>query len=76
MYICLLSVIPLHTLPPVYDGHGGTQSAIYTEESLHNKLISQPAFKAANYKEALTKAFIDLDQEMYEGQWSNVGNVC
>lgn len=67
---------PTHNFFGVYDGHGGTQSAIYTEESLHNKLISQPAFKAANYKEALTKAFIDLDQEMYEektGRFSTSG---
>jgi hypothetical protein len=51
----------------VYDGHGGTQTAQYTQDRLHAKLVSQPAFKAGDYKDALIKAFVDLDKEMYEG---------
>ena len=51
----------------MYDGHGGTQTAQYTQDRLHAKLVSQPAFKAGDYKDALIKAFVDLDKEMYEG---------
>ena len=52
----------------MYDGHGGTQSALYTQEHLHSKLTAQPAFKTGDYKEALIKAFLDLDKEMVEGK--------
>ena len=51
----------------MYDGHGGTQTAQYAQDRLHAKLVSLPAFKAGDYKNALIKAFIDLDKEMYEG---------
>lgn len=51
----------------MYDGHGGTQTAEYTQERPHSKLISQPAFKDGDYKDAFIKAFVDLDEEMYGG---------
>jgi len=57
---------PSHNFFGVYDGHGGTQTAQYTQDRLHAKLVSQPAFKAGDYKDALIKAFVDLDKEMYE----------
>ena len=53
----------------VYDGHGGNQTALYTQEYLHSKLVSQPAFKAGDYIDALIKAFLDLDTEMLEGSY-------
>ena len=54
----------------MYDGHGGTQTAQYTQDRLHAKLVSQPGFKAGDYKDALIKCFVDLDKEMYEGMSS------
>lgn len=65
-----------HNFFGVYDGHGGTQSALYTQEHLHSKLNTQPAFKTGDYKEALIKAFLDLDREMLEdrsGKFSTSG---
>lgn len=50
----------------VYDGHGGSQSAYYTQENLHKKITSQPAFKSGNVEEALVKAFVELDKDMQE----------
>eukprot|EP00116_Pleurobrachia_bachei_P005233 sb/3465495/ len=50
----------------VYDGHGGSQSAYYTQENLHKKITSQPAFKSGNVEEALVKAFVELDKDMHE----------
>jgi hypothetical protein len=70
----------------VFDGHGGTiieqddfgpyfclgdKVAKFSGERLHNRLVELPEFHKANYKDALIKAYLDLDQELLKGEFPN-----
>ena len=48
----------------VFDGHSGTDVAIYAAENLEEILKKQPEFDAKDYPAALTKTFIQLDDQM------------
>lgn len=51
----------------VFDGHGGPSVAQYVGEKLHSKILSMPAYKAKDYKEALRTAFFALDDDIANG---------
>eukprot|EP00123_Amoebidium_parasiticum_P001444 comp12531_c0_seq1/m.7518 comp12531_c0_seq1/g.7518 ORF comp12531_c0_seq1/g.7518 comp12531_c0_seq1/m.7518 type:complete len:315 (-) comp12531_c0_seq1:915-1859(-) len=48
----------------VYDGHGGTNVALYAGENLHKRVVSDPAYKAGDYAAALKNGFLGTDDDM------------
>lgn len=46
----------------VYDGHGGSKTAIFTGKYLHKIIKSTAAFKAKDYVNALKEGFLSCDQ--------------
>ncbi|PVU96719.1 hypothetical protein BB561_001011 [Smittium simulii] len=47
----------------VFDGHGGSNAAIFAGETLHKQILETPAFKEANYEEAIRRGFMKTDEE-------------
>ena len=51
----------------VYDGHGGSFAAKYAGAKLWENLKNIPEFLNGDFKEALTKAFIETDAKLRAG---------
>ncbi|KAJ3067328.1 Protein phosphatase 2C 2 [Podochytrium sp. JEL0797] len=52
---------PRHSFFAVYDGHGGSSVAEYSEKHLHNKIIQDPEFTKGNYRAAIKNGFLETD---------------
>ncbi|BFZ15105.1 hypothetical protein BsWGS_18143 [Bradybaena similaris] len=52
----------------VFDGHGGVRVAQYTGNSLHKKIIAQPAYYKGNITDAIRQGFLALDEEMQKDE--------
>lgn len=50
----------------VYDGHGGAKVADFVGKNLHKYVINQKEYRKGNYIEALKKAFMEIDEVMYD----------
>ncbi|KAK4337365.1 hypothetical protein RND71_043322 [Anisodus tanguticus] len=48
----------------VFDGHGGSAVANYASNELHKKFISMPEYLNGDIKEALSKCFLEIDNDM------------
>jgi serine/threonine protein phosphatase PrpC len=48
----------------VYDGHGGSQSALFSGKLLHKILVDQSEFAAGDYEAALRNAYRVMDQQI------------
>lgn len=60
----------------VFDGHGGQEVALFAQQKFKNTFINQPEFKRKNYKDALIKAFHDVDDNVkYEDYAADTGST-
>ncbi|KAI9137298.1 phosphatase 2C-like domain-containing protein, partial [Paraphysoderma sedebokerense] len=48
----------------VYDGHGGQSIARFSGAELHNRIARDSGFSEKNFKEAIRRGFLALDQEL------------
>ncbi len=48
----------------VFDGHGGKEVAEYAKENFKKIFLQQEYFKKGDYKKALEKSFLDIDNEL------------
>jgi serine/threonine protein phosphatase PrpC len=59
----------------VYDGHGGTDTAILAERLLHHSLFASSEFAAGNFTQAVEEAYITTDriicEKSQEEKWRN-----
>eukprot|EP01060_Flectonema_neradi_P029938 TRINITY_DN4252_c0_g1_i1.p1 TRINITY_DN4252_c0_g1~~TRINITY_DN4252_c0_g1_i1.p1 ORF type:complete len:290 (+),score=97.95 TRINITY_DN4252_c0_g1_i1:526-1395(+) len=62
----------------VFDGHSGTDVPIYAAENFEEVLKKQPEFESGDYPAALTKTFIQLDDDMREAKKTagSTATVC
>jgi len=62
----------------VYDGHGGQNAAKYSGTGVHEKLVTEDAYKSQSYVEALKRTFLDVDEDMklVEGVNAIGGSGC
>ncbi|KAL1451930.1 hypothetical protein WDU94_006260 [Cyamophila willieti] len=52
----------------VYDGHGGSEVAIYTSKHLPRFIKNTEEFKKGNYKQALINAFMEFDENLIKDE--------
>uniref|UniRef100_A0A8D8YI62 protein-serine/threonine phosphatase n=1 Tax=Cacopsylla melanoneura TaxID=428564 RepID=A0A8D8YI62_9HEMI len=52
----------------VYDGHGGSEVAIYTSKHLPRFIKNTEEFKKGNYKQALIDAFMEFDENLIKDE--------
>ena len=52
----------------VFDGHGGSQVALFAGEHIHNIIAKQDTFKAGNYEQALKDGFLATDRAILNGR--------
>ncbi|KAJ9443841.1 putative protein phosphatase 2C 5 [Diplonema papillatum] len=62
----------------VFDGHSGSDVAIYAAANLLKKLQAEESWAAKDYEKALRNAFLALDKEMLEKQMQSgsTATVC
>eukprot|EP00906_Rhabdomonas_costata_P021573 RCo031304 len=61
----------------VYDGHCGQNTARFCGENLHKRLTSDPAFADGRYEEALSSAFLGIDEDLLrDPMLHNDGSGC
>ncbi|KAJ8473347.1 hypothetical protein ONZ51_g7926 [Trametes cubensis] len=53
-----------NTFFAVYDGHGGSAVAKYAGQHLHQRLVSDDAYKRKDYPRALKNAFLGTDEDI------------
>lgn len=63
-YNCILDFDEEVSLFGVYDGHGGSEVAIYTSEKLPDFIKNAEEYKSGNFKEALISAFLTFDDSL------------
>lgn len=51
----------------VFDGHGGSNVAIFAGESMHSIIAKQSSFKEGNYEQALKDGFLATDRAILNG---------
>lgn len=51
----------------VYDGHGGSQVALYAGDNVHKILTKQEAFKEGEFEQALKDGFLATDRAILSG---------
>lgn len=51
----------------VFDGHGGSNVAIFAGDNIHRILTKQDTFKAGNYEQALKDGFLATDRAILNG---------
>lgn len=59
----------------VFDGHGGSNVAIYSGNKLQERLATDEAFKAGLFGQALTQSFLGLDTDLRAGVFSWVMQI-
>lgn len=52
----------------VYDGHGGSEVAVYTSQHLPEFIKKTEQFKKGNYKQALIDAFMEFDESLIKDE--------
>lgn len=52
----------------VYDGHGGSEVAVYTSQHLPEFIKKTAEFKKGNYKQALIDAFMEFDESLIKDE--------
>lgn len=52
----------------VYDGHGGSEVAVYTSQHLPEFIKNTEEFKKGNYKQALIDAFMEFDESLIKDE--------
>ncbi|KAJ7250891.1 PP2C-domain-containing protein [Mycena haematopus] len=53
-----------NTFFAVYDGHGGSTVATFAGQNVHKRLVTEEAYKEAQYNEALKRAFLGTDEDL------------
>lgn len=53
-----------HALFGVFDGHGGREVAIYTEQHFTDYLKNNESYKAEKFDVALKESFLKVDEEL------------
>ncbi|KAJ2919197.1 hypothetical protein MD484_g1232, partial [Candolleomyces efflorescens] len=48
----------------VYDGHGGSSVARFAGQNVHKRLVTEEAYKAGDYEQALKRAFLGTDEDL------------
>lgn len=51
----------------VYDGHGGSNVALFAGDNIHRIVAKQDTFKAGNYEQALKDGFLATDRAILNG---------
>lgn len=51
----------------VYDGHGGSNVAVFAGDNIHRILTKQDTFKTGNYEQALKDGFLATDRAILNG---------
>ena len=51
----------------VFDGHGGSNVALYAGDNIHKIIAKQDTFKAGNYEQALKDGFLATDRAILSG---------
>jgi len=59
----------------VFDGHGGQEVALYAARHLAPTLEQLPEFKKGNYKEAMRKSFLALDDQLRSAEGRSFMNA-
>jgi len=52
----------------VFDGHGGSQVALFSGANIHNIIAKQDTFKSGNYEQALKDGFLATDRAILTGR--------
>lgn len=59
----------------VYDGHGGTNTALIAEKLLHQSIFESKEFSTQNYQQAVEDAYMHTDEvicrKSFEEKWRN-----
>lgn len=56
----------------VYDGHGGSNVALFAGDNIHRIVSKQDTFKNGNYEQALKDGFLATDRAILNGMISPV----
>jgi protein phosphatase PTC2/3 len=51
----------------VFDGHGGSGTALFCGERMHHLLASTKEFEAGEYEASLKRTFLAMDEEILAG---------
>jgi protein phosphatase 2C family protein 2/3 len=51
----------------VFDGHGGSNVALFAGDNIHRIVAKQDTFKAGNYEQALKDGFLATDRAILNG---------
>ena len=51
----------------VYDGHGGSNVALFAGDNIHRIVAKQDTFKTGNYEQALKDGFLATDRAILSG---------
>jgi serine/threonine protein phosphatase PrpC len=51
----------------VFDGHGGSNVALFAGENIHHIVAKQDTFKTGNYEQALKDGFLATDRAILNG---------
>lgn len=51
----------------VYDGHGGSNVALFAGDNIHRIVAKQDTFKTGNYEQALKDGFLATDRAILNG---------
>ena len=52
------------TIFGVFDGHGGSEVALYVEKKFVSTLINLKSYKEKNYEKALFETFLAMDEQI------------
>jgi protein phosphatase 2C family protein 2/3 len=56
----------------VYDGHGGSNVALFAGDNIHRIIAKQDTFKTGNYEQALKDGFLATDRAILNGMLAPV----
>jgi hypothetical protein len=59
----------------VYDGHGGSNVALFAGDNIHHIIEKQDTFKTGNYEQALKDGFLATDRAILNGMITPGGPV-
>lgn len=67
-HICSLDFDKSISLFAVFDGHGGSEVALYCSKKLPDFLKTTDAYKTSDYEQALKDAFLGFDATLIDGE--------
>ncbi|KAG7288502.1 hypothetical protein NEMBOFW57_004855 [Staphylotrichum longicolle] len=56
----------------VYDGHGGSNVALFAGDNIHRIVAKQDTFKTGNYEQALKDGFLATDRAILNGEKARI----